>query len=174
MANQVRVHGLAETIARLKKLPADLAGKNGGPIRKAAFQAAKVIEEEAERLSPKDTGRLERNIIKIRDRNPRAAEGSPTELYRIGVRGGGKYGARVRKRERRKVFALGGSIKQANQAARGAEKDAYYWFFKEFGTSKMPATPFLRPAFEMKKEAAVKRFAEVLKPAVDALERSIK
>ncbi|NCQ29162.1 MAG: hypothetical protein GW802_17310, partial [Armatimonadetes bacterium] len=30
------------------------------------------------------------------------------------------------------------------------------WRFIEFGTSKMPAKPFLRPAFEGQKENAVK------------------
>jgi len=109
--------GLPETVKRLKGLPNELSGKNGGPVRKAAFQATKVIEQEAERLSPKDTGRLERNIIVLRDRDPQKAEGSPTELYHVGVRGGGKYGARVRARERKRVYKAGGSIRQAQRAA---------------------------------------------------------
>ncbi|OOH89535.1 hypothetical protein BMT54_06485 [Pasteurellaceae bacterium 15-036681] len=32
--------------------------------------------------------------------------------------------------------------------------DPYYWRFVEFGTSKMPAKPFLRPAFEQSKQQA--------------------
>lgn len=174
MARKLQVHGLAETVARLKALPEELSGKNGGPIRKALFQAAKVIEEEAERLSPKDTGRLERNVIKMRNRNPRQTEGRPVELYHVGVRGGGKYGARVRQRERKKVLGAGGSARQATRAAAAAEKDAYYWRFVEFGTSKMPARPFLRPAFDAKKEEAVRVFASILKKDVDRLERRIK
>lgn len=174
MKSEVKVHGLAETLARLKGLPTELSGKNGGPIRKGLFQAAKVIQEEAERRVVKVTGRIERNIIKLRDRNPRSAEGSPTELYHVGVRGGGKHGAKVRQRERRKVFAMGGSVKQANQAAAGAEKDAWYWWFVENGTSKMPARPFLRPAFDSKKEEAVKRFVEVVDKDIKRLERTVK
>ena len=35
-------------------------------------------------------------------------------------------------------------------------KDIFYWFFVEYGTSKMSAQPYLRPAFENNKDA-VKR-----------------
>lgn len=174
MATTVKVSGLAETVAALKNLPVALSGKNGGPIRKASFQAAKVIEEEAERLSPHDTGRLERNIIKMRDRNPKGTPGRPTELYHVGVRGGGKFGARVRGNARRKVLKAGGTAAEAFKAGRSVEKDAYYWWFVENGTRKMAARPYLRPAFEAKKEEAVKVFAEVLKKAVDKLERTVK
>ena len=34
-------------------------------------------------------------------------------------------------------------------------KDAWYWKFVEFGTRKMAAKPFMRPAFETQKGAAV-------------------
>jgi HK97 gp10 family phage protein len=42
--------------------------------------------------------------------------------------------------------------------------EAFYWRFQEFGTSKMSATPFVRPAFEAKKQEAIQeikdKFAE--------------
>lgn len=171
--SSIKVHGLRETVQKLQGLSAALVGKNGGPIRKALFQAAKVIEIEAERLSPKATGRLERNIIKMRNRNPRATQGAPVELYHVGVRGGGAYGARRRQRARKKVLGAGGSARQAQRAAVADDKDAYYWRFIEFGTAKMPARPFLRPAFDSKKEEAVRVFAAILKRDVDAIERSI-
>lgn len=41
-------------------------------------------------------------------------------------------------------------------------KDAFYGRFIEFGTSKMAARPFLRPAYEAKKEAAAKAVADVI------------
>jgi HK97 gp10 family phage protein len=45
----------------------------------------------------------------------------------------------------------------------GTKKDMpFYWKFMEFGTSKLPATPFLRPAFEAKKEDAIRRIGEKL------------
>jgi len=143
-------------------------------VRKALFQAANVIADEAKRRVPRVTGRLEANIIRMRDRNPRAAEGKPTELYHVGARGGGKYGSKRRARVRRKVISLGGSTRDADRAAKAHdEKDAWYWWFVENGTSKMAARPFLRPAFEAKKDEAVNVFAEVLKDAVDKLERTV-
>ena len=30
----------------------------------------------------------------------------------------------------------------------GVKYDAFYWHFVEYGTSRLPANPFLRPAFE--------------------------
>lgn len=45
--------------------------------------------------------------------------------------------------------------------------DPFYWAFVEFGTSKMPARPFLRPAFESRKGAAVTKAIETLRPLVE-------
>lgn len=44
--------------------------------------------------------------------------------------------------------------------------DPYYWKFVEFGTSKMPARPFMRPAFESRKLAAVEMAIATLRPLV--------
>lgn len=173
MPGQAKFIGVAETVQRLKNLPTELSGKNGGPIRAALFQGAKVIQTEAQRRVPVRTGRLKANIIKLRDRNPRQAEGSPTEIYHIGVRGGGAYGGRVRRRERRKVLAAGGSSQQASRAAANAWKDAWYWWFVENGTSKMPAQPYLRPAFDAKKDEVVRVFAAELDKAISKLERTV-
>jgi len=146
MANQVKVHGLLETVARLKNLPTALSGKNGGPVRKALFQAAKIIEVDAKLrapVDPKTETDIPSAIRKVRDRNPRAYPGRPTEVYHIGVYASKKHKAR-------------------------------HWHFLEFGTVKQAAQPYLRPAFENKKEEAVKVFAAILKKDVDRLERTVK
>ncbi len=44
-----------------------------------------------------------------------------------------------------------------------------YWHFLEDGTAKMAAVPFLRPAFDENKEAAVQAFADKLKKNIDKL-----
>lgn len=41
-------------------------------------------------------------------------------------------------------------------------KDAFYGRFLEFGTSKMPAQPFLRPGFEAKRKAAAAAVGDVI------------
>lgn len=44
-----------------------------------------------------------------------------------------------------------------------------YWHFLERGTSKMSATPFLRPAFDHNKDEAVHRFKKKLGERIDKL-----
>lgn len=41
--------------------------------------------------------------------------------------------------------------------------DPFYWRFVEFGTSKMPAQPFLQPAFTSKKEQASREIITTLR-----------
>ena len=54
-------------------------------------------------------------------------------------------------------------------------QDAWYWRFVEFGTVKMSARPFLRPAFDMKKHEAVTaiktRLAQRIEQAAQELKK---
>lgn len=45
--------------------------------------------------------------------------------------------------------------------------DPFYWRFVEFGTSKMAARPFLRPAFEAKKIDAAERIKDALREGIE-------
>lgn len=45
-----------------------------------------------------------------------------------------------------RVGVAGGAIKGKGGGGKGG--DTYYWRFLEFGTSKMPARPFIRPAMD--------------------------
>ena len=47
------------------------------------------------------------------------------------------------------------------------QRQAYFWRFIEFGTSKLVARPFLRPAFEAKSKEALDRFVERLTATID-------
>jgi len=53
-------------------------------------------------------------------------------------------------------------------------KNAYYAHMIEDGTVKQPAQPFMRPAFMAKKEAAVRKFREVLDRRIFLANRKIK
>lgn len=48
-------------------------------------------------------------------------------------------------------------------------KEAFYGRFLEYGTSKMAAKPFLRPAFEAKRKAAAAAVADVIQKKVKEL-----
>ena len=47
-------------------------------------------------------------------------------------------------------------------------RQSYFWKFIEFGTSKMAAHPFLRPAFEAKATEALERFKARLQAGIAA------
>jgi len=46
-------------------------------------------------------------------------------------------------------------------------KRNWYWGFPEFGTAKMTARPFMRPAFDEKKEAATEAIRAYMGPRID-------
>jgi len=48
----------------------------------------------------------------------------------------------------------------------GVRGRAFYWRYLEFGTKKMSAKPFMRPAIESKKQEALKAIEEELRKAV--------
>lgn len=161
MADGVRVEGLAEVAKRLRALPPELGSKGGGPIRFALFQSAKLVRDEAKQRVVRDSGNLAANIIAYRDRNPKAS--GATERYGIGMRRGTKQYANNARNRR---------MKRAGQKFRTAGA-AYYGRFLEFGTAKMAAKPFLRPAFEGRKHDAVKVFQAAFLKAVERAEKKL-
>lgn len=71
----------------------------------------------------------------------------------------GNLKRKIRTRERSEE---GGNMRFAVEIPR----DAFYGRFLEYGTSKMAAKPFLRPAAENKTEAAVTRMRDSLEEAI--------
>lgn len=47
--------------------------------------------------------------------------------------------------------------------SKGDNSEAFYLKFHEYGTSKMAARPFMRPAFERKRKEALEKTHEVIK-----------
>lgn len=155
MAEMVKLSGLRESVAALRALPSEIAGHNGGPLRGALFAGTKVMHEEVVRRAPEESGNLKRNIIIFRDRDPRSS--GMAEHYMIVIRVG------RRSRRVKKAYRVG-RLSPRLRALGGA--DAWYGIFPEFGTAKMPAHPFMRPAFEEKKMAAVSTFIVELRKGV--------
>lgn len=139
-----KIEGLKELNEALKKLPENVA-KN--VLRGATNAGAAEIRKEAKLRAPVYTGTL---IAKdhpppgtlkkaIMQRQMRQLSSLVKQVVHVGVRSG----------------------KGVKDKA-GRSLDAYYWRFVEFGTSKMAARPFLRPAFEAKKLAAVEAIRKYL------------
>lgn len=145
MATSIKVMGLAELSRRLKELPMHISGKGGGPLRYAVFQAAKVIKSQAIANAPVDTGLLKKNIVTARQRkNPKGREG-----YFIEVR-----------RKRRHYANTKANVRKGRVGKTYDQRDAFYGMFIEFGTYRTHARPFMRPAYEQKKEEALVVFRD--------------
>lgn len=134
----ISITGLAELEKRLLDFPDRLA-KNilAGAIRAGAA----VIRDEARSKAPKDTGEMARDIL------IKKARGGNGLTFHVYVRSGKKSRLAGRKRN--------------------VSRDSFYWRFVEFGTSKMGAKPFMRPAFDAKKTEAVERIKAYLSARID-------
>ncbi len=132
----VQVTGLKELNDALAHLPQNI-GRN--VLRGATSAGAAVIRKEARMRAPVYTGDVAKGhpppgTLKraIYQKQIRELSGVLRQTFYVSVRRGG-----------------------LRKDAKGRSLDAYYWHMVEFGTAKMAARPFVRPAFEATKLAAV-------------------
>lgn len=149
MADNVRIRteGFAELAERLKQLGPRVA-KNA--LRRAVSSGAAVVRNDARSRAPVDTGEMKKDIQIKREKDER---GSFMAKYAVFVRSGKKS--------------------RMSGRARDVQKDSFYWKFLEYGTSKMPAQPFMRPAFEARKEEALKVIGEKLDEGIQKAAREL-
>lgn len=148
MAEMKYVEGLIELQDALHQLAPRVARKH---LRRAVMTAARVVRDEAKGRAPiyhgkvskghPPPGTLKRAITAARSNK---SSGPGKEVVNVFVR-----------------QAKNGSVGQKNVKAY-SKLDAYYWRWVEFGTSKMAANPFLRPAFEANKEHCVDLIKQTL------------
>ena len=157
----VEIEGLSELLRRLEALPKEIAGKNGGPVRRALGRAARLVRDEVRKNAPKRTGKLEANIIAARVRDDRPP--GVSERFVVSVRG-----RKARYRDNR-------DNRRAGRVGQTYQKDgeAFYWKFIEFGTAKMPARPFIQPGVAASAEAALKEFERALGADLDKIVRKL-
>ena len=133
-----KIEGLAELGKALRELPARVA-RNG--LRVSVYAGAKVVRDEARARAPKAAqslgpnqpppGTLKRSVIM---KHIPELSSLTRQTFFVTVRHGKKYRKQGKK----------GNLSQ----------DAWYWRFVEFGTRKMRARPFLRPALEARRREA--------------------
>lgn len=161
MANRgtVRVEGLREALELLRSLPPELVSRRGGVVRSALFSSANVVRRQAIATAPRGkgpmSGRLARNIILVRHRNPERL--GVSEDYAMTVRRGPR-------RRRGSKLAGGQSVSR-----RDDPKDAYYARFVEFGTKHMQnhaSKGFMRAAFDGRREQATEMFRRRLSSGI--------
>lgn len=151
MANlSVKVTGLKELGQALEnlgqktknKLGAKAMRKGGAIIRDQARANAPMLKE---KVQHRKRGTLKKNIMA--STKPQKDGSVRTIIF-------------VRSLKNSKVLEF------KDKTGRGGAynpNDPFYWRFVEFGTSKMPAQPFLQPAFSTKKEQASREIITTLR-----------
>lgn len=125
-----------DVLEALRALPQELA-QDKGAVRWALYGAAALIRDEARARAPIDTGRLRRSLIVVARRGRGLRRG--VVAYRVTHRRGRRAGTE----------------KGAQWVQAYSRLDAYYAPWVEYGTSKMPARPFMRPALAARADDAV-------------------
>ena len=144
-----KVEGLSELMNALKAYPQNLRRKACEPALK---EITRRIRNDARAHAPKDTGELEKHIVAV----PKTKGLSKHEVARaVIVRKSRKISAKSAFKSFVKVGKNGnlvfkGKLKGKNVRKTGGGKrvrvSAYYAHMVEYGTKKMSARPFLRPA----------------------------
>ncbi|PWD85804.1 HK97-gp10 family putative phage morphogenesis protein [Ignatzschineria cameli] len=142
---KTRITGIKELKEKLKSVSDDMINKGGrSALRSAANVIRKEAKERAERLDdPNTPERIADNVVVRWDRKTFRKTGNPA--FKVGI--------------------LGGAKKDSKKKGRGG--DTFYWRFLEFGTAKMPAKPFMRPAIDTKQKEAIDKFVEAYKKQLD-------
>ena len=151
----VKVEGLRELQAKLKALPVKLQGK---PMRNALQSGAKLVKTRARDLVSVDTGFLREAIIQY---PVKRGEHQYSDQVRVGVRKRVRKGAKLSKKYK---AALNLRRRRSSNQRSVTPK---YWRYLEFGTSRMPARPFLRPAFEREKMPASERIKQRMREEIE-------
>lgn len=147
MVDKVRIHGLDEVRRILKKLPREVADKE---LNRSLRAGGRPILRMARALAP--TGKSS-FVRKLRGKEWAHLRG--TLRQGIVMRG------------EKKRFKVDRAKQRIGVAVDRRSTDTpWYWRFIEFGTSKMPARPFLVPAFETLKYTANKIILRELRKGV--------
>ncbi len=151
MRGTVEIHGLKELEQRLFELPEEVRGK---VLFSTLMAAAKPMLEHAQSLAP-----------------------VASEPHKVGRVGKKRRGSRVEVQpgNLRRGIKLK-RLKQSDHSATvvlGFSKLAYYGRFYEFGTSKTPAQPMLRPAFEATKDEVLGRIKKILASRINSRVRKM-
>lgn len=156
----IKIKGLREIREAMQSLSRALERRL---LNRALLKGARLVRDEARRLAPV-----------LREADPRRRAGVLQKAVHAGAVRPERYAAtvwvRVRPLTRKQIATF---KKKAKQGVAANPNDPFYWRFVEFGTSKMAARPFLRPAFDRMKtdtvEAAVAEAREQVQLEISKL-----
>lgn len=146
----IQMQGLAQLTARFNALSSAAKGK---AVRAAGRAGCNEIKKQIVKTAPydavsQDNTHIRKNVVVGRSRS---RSGYGREVFTVGIKLG------------KKTLANGKVVK--------TEGDTWYWKLVEFGTSKMPAQPFMRPAAAAAATAALAAFEKKFGEAITKIER---
>lgn len=151
----IRINGLREIQSAMAQLPKKVDRKM---LDQGLIAGATLVRDEARDKVP---------LLKVPD--ARRRRGTLRRAIRAGRVRPTQYAATVWVRVRQLTKRQITNYKAKNKSgAKNNPNDPFYWVFVEFGTSTQPARPFLRPAFESKKQAAVLKSVALFREKVQA------
>lgn len=160
----VQLSGLDEVIAKMRRLPVDVRQKGG---RFAGRKASNLIRDaaiqNAEKLNDPATAEEIAKNLAVRF-SSRTLRRTGDIAYRVGILGGARRYANTRDNRRKRRVGL--SYKTDGSSANPGG-DTFYWTFLEFGTQKMRARPFMRPAGDTAAQPAADEFTSQLNRWLD-------
>jgi len=157
----MKIEGLDGLRLALQELPKEVAKK---VLSNAVSKGARVVRDEAKQIVP---------TLKVPDK--RRTAGLLKRMLRV-VRGKRRSDTEsasfvaVRGLSNKKIAAF----KKAT-GKKGADNplDPFYWSILEFGKSSRTAHPFIRPAFNRKKEVAAKAIGTELDKGIQKIARQL-
>ncbi|SUB58965.1 phage protein, HK97 gp10 family [Phocoenobacter uteri] len=153
MSDTVKVEGLKELSRAMQKLGRKTATRIA---KNAMYQGGVIIRDDARQKAP---------ILKSPAPNRKAgtlkkAIKSRTKVHRNGTTETIIWVKGLKSKQIAKFKAKTGKSGAKNP------NDPFYWKFVEFGTSKMRAKPFLRPAFQQSKNKAANTIIKTLQDEI--------
>lgn len=151
------MQGIGEVLGKLKAVTETTKYKGGRTaLRKAAALIQAKVKEAA--IAIDDPNSPEKIYINVDVRfSPKRFKATGDLGFRVGIAGGARQYANtaenVRKRRVGKEYATGG--------------ETWYWRLIEFGTEKMAARPFMRPALEQNIDQATDLFMREYNKVLD-------
>lgn len=151
----LKVHGFDELTRALAEASSTIRKK---AVRGALREAAKIFVTSARSAAPilkvptkrRAVGTVRKNIVV---RNSKLARKAGNEGVFVGVRP-----------------LRGARTKKLGKAGANNPNDPFYWHFLEFGTKKMAARPFLRPAAD-KSSQVIDVFMKRVVPQIEKLNK---
>lgn len=152
----MEVKGLRELQQAMSALPRHV--KRDRMLMRALHDGARVIVAEAKRRAP---------VLQEPGKNPHRVAGAIRSGITQHASRTEDFAVTIRVRNRGWIFSTRATSRRPSNSRLAGNPN--YWWLVEFGTSKMAARPFLRPAFEAKKFEAAQKIRDSLRRGIEVL-----